>query len=193
MNSRTLDNTTAASTPGTIQITRFAYARYFGEGIVDFMGRLVGSFSRKNVRWVRAQEHFRFGDVNPAIVLDAKMGLVAVFTDLDSKLQKRFPVVKVKKEKLHLIRHSPVKNGCRLAAVSLYARSPETATTGMWGGFSPIVIDCVVHDKQACATALERITPISWVALELGTEQLPSPLRPGLFAITLSDEVRNQL
>jgi hypothetical protein len=70
-------------------------------------------------RWHRFAEHFLYGDTNPAVIVDAKRGVVACYTDLDIELKARFHVVKLFVEKLYLAGHVG-NDGDRFAAVSLY-------------------------------------------------------------------------
>ena len=202
MRSRTLDNSTQASNQGVIRVSRTEYVRYAARrrwarplllcasylpvplGVIPFLN---GGF-----RWRRFSEHFLYGDTNPAIVVDAKRRLVASYTDLDVWSQSRFHVVKVFRERLRLISRE-VKDGDTFAAVSLYSRASHTDVTGRWGGFSPIVVDCVVRDQPTCDFAKAKIPGSHWRALRLGLEQLRSTRRPGTYDIILPNELLSQL
>ena len=202
MNSKTLDNSTKASNQGGVVISRFEYARYHAAGIFSFLGLYLASWlplSLKSLkalnggfRWVRAKEWFLYGDNNPAIVIDTKDGLVAAFTDLDGQLEKRFPVIKLFHEKLHLL-GSPVQDGDRFAAISVYGRDDNTAATGRWSSFFPIVVDCVSRDRSRCATARARIPESHWRALEEGLKQLPSMREPGVYDVVLPPDIMRAL
>ena len=201
MRTRTLDDSTAATNEGSLRISRAEYARYNGK---TFPGRCYLYFNSflpiwfkpkmrfGGFRWQRFSERFMFGDTNPVVVLDAKAGLVASFTDLDARLQKRFPVVKIFVEKLHLLA-TPAKAGDTFAAVSLYAGDSRTEELGRWGNFYPMVVDCVTQDPSRCASTKAKISDREWKALDFGLSQLPDKTQPGVYDIALPDDLRAAL
>jgi hypothetical protein len=193
MRTRTLDDSTEASNQGLVRITRRQYSRYFGPTPVHSALCLVSSFlPYANLRWHRAREHFKYGDTNPAIVLDSDAGLVAAYTDLDSRGFSRFHVIKIFRERLSLIPRQ-VRDGDRFAAVSLYAADRQSAELGRWSTFCPIVVDCVCHDRDVCEFTKAKIVPAHWRALTIGVAQIGSHAKPGQYAIELSDDLREQL
>ncbi len=201
MTKKVVDARTKATDEGTLRITRAEYARYDG---VTFLGRCyryLNSFlpiSRRfhNVfggfRWNHYRERFMYGDTNPAMVLDVRARLVAVYTDLDGRLEKRFPVVRIFVEQLDRL-PSPPKAGDTFAAVSLYGQDAQTAKTGRWSTFHPMVVDCVVGDSTKCEFRKAMIPDAQWKALELGLAQIPNQTRPGIYDITLPAELKAQL
>jgi hypothetical protein len=121
------------------------------------------------------------------LVLDAKWGLVAVFTDLANTDRTQFPVVKIIPERLDLISTTPVDNGVRFAAVGLYGGSNESVANGRWEDFFPIVVYCLVDDRAACENAHKRLKLSGWKGLELALTQLTDKTREGLFRVNLPD------
>ena len=145
--------------------------------------------------WEQFREKFRFGDTNPAVVLNVKSRLVAAYTDLDATSGKNpYHVVKIFREKLELLR-LPALPGDRFAAASLYERGAHTKESGRWETFYPVVIDCVSRDAHACEFVRARIPDSHWKALEIGLSQIPSQdqCRPGLFKINLPHELEEVL
>ena len=202
MPSRTIDPSTYATNQAILRVSRRNYVRYrssrrlvqcfyyaasFLPLRLSFLRALDGGYE-----WRRFYERFVYGDINPAIVLDASIGIVASYTDLDSTLQNRFPVIKIFREKLPLIPR-PVRDGDTFAAVSVYRRNAESEVTGRWSDFLPIVTDCVVTDPHSCAFAKAKITPPHWTALRVGLSQLPTPSAPGLYDIVLPETLRTEL
>jgi len=138
------------------------------------------------------KERFLYEDTNPTIVLDPKRRLVATYTDLDARLQNRFPVIRVISDNLELIRGG-VRAGQRLASVSVYDRNENSKALGRWANFLPIVVDCVSTDRAVCERAMAKIPASHWTALEIGLKQLPQPVRSGLYDIVLPDDLKRLL
>lgn len=201
MKKRTVSTTSQASNQGSLRVTRAEYCRYYGSNPLSQallyassflplgvgLGRMFGGF-----RWRRFAEHFHFGDTNAVVVLDARKGIVAAYTDLDARLQKRFPVINVFKEKLRLLPQA-AQTGDTFAAVSLYGRDEYFRLEGRWSTFHPILVDCVVRDQTACEFAKAKISDGEWKALEIGVSQLPAHPRLGIHHITLPDEIKAAL
>ncbi len=129
------------------------------------------------------------GDINPALILDERRGLVAAYTDLDNRLQKRFPVINIFVEKLDRL-PTPPKAGDTVAAVSLYGQNAQTKVTGRWSTFHPVVIDCVISDPIKCEFRKAMIPDAQWKALEVGLSQIPDKTRTGIHDITLPEELK---
>ena len=197
---RTVDPTTSASLPGRLAISRRRYARYFcpkpearwfflfGSFLPWFM-RGVPTFGRLVWHWTQTREHFLYGCLNPAIVLDARAGLVAVFTNLTAIGNKPTPVVKIKRERLDLIDPARVENGARFASVAVYFSSPECMARGHWADFNPIVVDCLVSSRSACENALERLQPTSWQALRTGLRSIENRQEIGLHHVDVPHDI----
>ena len=200
--SKTLDNSTEASHQCLLSITRADYARYRGANVMHRCVRHLTSFIPLGFqkiplldggfRWERFREKFRFGDTNPAVVLDVKSHLVAAYTDLDAT-GGRSPchVVKIFRERLELL-GLPAVPGDRFAAVSLYSRGARTKDTGQWENFFPVVVDCVIRDTHSCEFVRARIPDSHWKALEIGLSQISkqNQSRAGLFKVNLPDELK---
>ena len=198
MKKKVVDDRTRATDEGTLRISRAEYARYDGNTFLGSWYRYLNSFlpiSRRfrNVfggfRWNHYRERFMYGDTNPAMILDVRARLVAAYTNLDNRLEKRFPVVRIFAEELDRL-PSPPKEGDTFAAVSLYAQNAQTAKSGRWSTFHPLVVDCVVSDRTKCEFRKAMIPEAQWKALELGLSQIPDKTRPGVYDITLPDELK---
>ncbi len=202
MPSKLVDPTTFATNQAVLRVSRKEYVRYQSPHPVarcflyasSFLPLRLSAFRLLDggYQWMRFSEQFKFGDITPAVVLDASTGLVASYTDLDSRLENRFPVIKVFKEKLSLLSHE-VRNGDEFAATSLYTRNTESEATGRWSDFSPIVVDCAVRDAHTCAFAKAKIPSSHWTAIRLGISQLPPSIGPGLYDISLPESLRQEL
>lgn len=121
--------------------------------------------------WLLTKEHLAFGCLNPAMIIDAKKGLVAVFTNLNSSGEGSVPVIMIYGERIDLIPRK-VRQGDLFAAASIYYRDPESQKRGQWSSFHPIIVDCLVTDQSACKEAASRISPLAWQALEIGLAQV---------------------
>jgi Protein of unknown function (DUF3239) len=200
---RTFDSSTSAAIPGALSVSRRRYANYFGKNAVDrwlylacshlpWLARGVPSLGPKVWQWAQTGEHLQHGCLNPAVVVDAATGLIAVFTSLTAVGDKPTPVVRILRERLDLIDKKPVRNGDRFAAASVYLRTPESWAEGRWSQFVPIVVDCLVDDRGCCENALARLKPLAWECLELALQQLGGLRKPGLYHVAVPDEmVRN--
>jgi hypothetical protein len=163
---------TTASIPGQLSVSRRKFELYFGKNAGDS-------------KWVYIQKQFKLGCLNPAVVLDAKQGLVAVFSDLANTHRTQYPVVKIIRERLDLISTTPVINGVRFAAVAMYGATNESVAKGRWNDFFPIVVDCLVDDRAACENAHKRLKLSGWKGLELALTQLTDKTREGLFPVNV--------
>ena len=198
MRKRVVSNKSMASDQATLKITRAEYARYEALNrlgnlywhlntflpILPLYRRVAGGF-----RWHHLRERFMYGDINPAVIVDGQAGLVAAYTDLDTKVQKRFPVINIFVEKLNRLPSLP-SDGDTFAAVSLYGGDGYTKRTQRWHTFHPVVIDCVVRDQARCEFRKAMIPDAQWKALALGLSQIPDKTRPGIYDITLPDELK---
>ncbi len=189
-----VDPNTQASDPGGVAITRGEYARYAG---LNFLGRVFlylwsfaprlfwkTSFGEGGLRWRRMFEHFCYGNTNPALVIDIRENLIAVLTDLDVTGENPYLVIRIKKEKLNLVRTKSVVEGARFASVALYG-AKDYRKTGRWDTFNPIVVDCVVRDPLVCQLILDGIPEDDWKLLETGLSQVPKPYAVGLYPFAI--------
>jgi hypothetical protein len=177
-------------------VSRAKYVRYFGdtpgERVVRRIGcRLPWFVHRWPVvgawvhHWTQISEVLQQGCLNPAIVLDAGQGLVAVFTNLSNCEQFAKPVVRIIQERLHLIDGGAPPAGTRLAAACVYWRKDPGPPDADWDDFSAIVVDCLVGDPGKCREAQGRIKPMAWKALDASVASLPRRDEPGLFPATV--------
>ena len=166
---------TTASIPGKLSISRGKFELYFGKNAADST-------------WIYVKNQFKKGCLNPAVVLDAKRGLVAVFTDLANQDRTQFPVVKIIRERLDLISTTPVDNGVRFAAVSMYDGTNESIAKGRWNDFFPIVVDCLVDDRAACERR-NSLKLSGWKGLEIALTQLTDKTREGLFRVNVPENI----
>jgi hypothetical protein len=141
-------------------------------------------------RWQRTKEWFLYGDITPAMVLDPDRGLVAAYTDLAQDSQYRFLVVKIFAEKLRFIK-AGVSRGQKYAAVALYTSDSNSAKTGKWHSFHPIVVDCISTNPALCVATKAKIPDSDWTALEIGLAQIADQSKIGIYNITLPNRVQN--
>ncbi|HSI14047.1 MAG TPA: DUF3239 domain-containing protein [Chthoniobacter sp.] len=197
MDKKVSDKSTQASLPGGCRITRREFARYWGANALGRVLFYLTSFLPITWRgnsllaggyfWRRMKERFFFGDTNPTVVLDVSRNLVAAYTNLDCDGQKRFPVIRVLRERLYLIK-SGARDGQRFAAMSGYEADENSRALGRWVTFHPIVVNCMSTDREAWEKAKTKIPPSHWTALEIGLKQIPHPAEPGLYDIVLPEE-----
>ena len=201
MKKKVVDGRTKATDEGTLRISRAEYARYDGATVLGRWYRYANSFLpifRRyrevfgGYRWNHYRERFMYGDTNPAMVLDPGARLVAAYTNLDGRLEKRFPVIRIFVEQLDRL-PSPSKAGDTFAAVSLYGQDAQTAKTGRWSTFHPMVVDCMVRDRTECEFRKAMIPDAQWKALELGLAQILDKTRPGIYDIALPDQLKASL
>jgi hypothetical protein len=139
--------------------------------------------------WVKTSEHLRYGCLNPAVVLDSRTGLVAVFTSLTAVGTKPWPVVKTVRERPDMVQDSRVVNGSRFAAASIYRATQDSWAQSRWSDFFPIIVDCLIDDRRCCEDAVARIKPLAWACLEIALKQLDSKSEEGLFRVSVPDDL----
>jgi hypothetical protein len=200
MKTKTLDNSTVAAMPGGITVSRKKFAEYYGTNEADrwfyrccshlpWFARYMPIIGARTLHWTQVREHLEYGCLNPAVVVDSKSGLIAVFTSLTARGEKPTPVVKVVHERLGMIDNAPTTNGSKFAAASVYARTKESWAQGRWSDFFPIVVDCLADDYRRCEHAVARIKPLAWSALEMALQQLAGESRKGLFHVNVPDDL----
>lgn len=192
MESGLFNHNTRASLPGNLTPSRGRYLYYYGIG--NWMASLLPPKAKDwplvgdGVRnWLLAKEHLTFGCLNPAMILDAKKGLVATFTDLDAG-GGSVPVILIYRERIDLITHK-VRKGDRFAAASIYFQTPESRAKGQWNMFDPIIVDCLVPNRKSCQEATSRIKPMAWRSLEIGLSQIPDLTTLALHHVDVPDDV----
>ena len=200
MTTRTLNDSTYASVPGRLTVSRERYVHYYGtqlgpSKLLELSTFIPYSFSRVTrilygrVRhWVRIQEHFRHGCLCPSVVIDKDANLVATFTNLIAANVASVPVIRVTHERLDLIPHKTV-NGTRLVSVALFQSTKESLALGRWSDFSPIVAETLVEDTNACNAAFARLSDWAWLALDMGVKQLKTGVKVGLYSVEVPHEI----
>ena len=198
-----MDDNTAASNPGRVRVNYYRWAKAFPlEPIVigvslltcvllnifvspGFWILLVFCGAVTNFRITGIREHLLCGCLNPSIVVSANPPLVAVCTDLRTG-ETRYSVIKVLRQPLHRTKNGIPTIGTRLATVATYwGRENSRGPNGHWGDFKPIAVSCVSDDTFLTDHLVDTIPANDWEALTIGLEQLPQPIRPGLYPIVL--------
>ncbi len=200
----TVDNSTVASNPGLIEISTkkyFDYIRMSGMSRFlfsvlfclpeKFLFKLFGS-NRVVFDYVQMREQFRYGCLNPTVVIDEENNLIATFTSLTATGNKPTPVVKISKEPLDQLSNISTENGQRLPTVALYLQDPKNMNAAAWMDFDPKIANCFSDNRIQCEELLQRISENAWLSLELALKQIDSPYKVGLYPVQLDDElVRN--
>lgn len=123
----------------------------------------------------RKQEHFKFGDSNPGVVIKTNPTLVAVMTDL-RKRNESYPVVKIIKVPLRNIRI-----GTKVGTVALYEGTVDNVP--YWSDFHPIVVNYATRNSAEIEAVMASYTPQQFLDLEDGILQLQEPYKEGLHKI----------
>jgi hypothetical protein len=200
----TVDDTTVASIPGGIPVSLEKFMRYYDiDGWQGLKLRLISLLPKATIHrifknwlpallWLRINEQFMYGCINPAIVIHKDQGLMAVFTNLTSVGNNPTPVIKIYKERLDLIKFpDEIYNGLRLATVSLYEKNMDDPYATSWIDFSPLLSNCFTDDSALCNKALQSISAVSWQCLETGLKQVSEKDKEGLYHVELDKELTN--
>ncbi len=197
-----VDDTTSASIPGEIVISKDKYLEYQDiKGMVRLYYRLLLGFSDKwlyrNYKknriifgWLYKKEQFKSGCVNPTVVVDKEKGLIATFTNLTSIGNRPTPVIEISIEKLHLIKNIAISDGQRLATVALYERG-EDPNAKAWANFDPKVPNCFTDNIESCNMTIRRVSKNAWKCLDKGLEQVPTKDTPGLYSVQVDSVLVN--
>ena len=192
--------TTFASHPGNIQINFIRYIRYFPFSVrTPAAAFLIGLsfllFGGIEMIWLtacaiciailkvaplyaRLRRHYRLGCLNPAIVLQSKPLLLAVYTELSNSEDRFVPIVKI-------LRHPRLASddfqvGARCATVSLYFGSLEK---GQWDDFDPKLVNAATADQKTICRSVDRLDEGDWFILEEFVRGLREDARPGLYPV----------
>ncbi|MGD1848227.1 MAG: DUF3239 domain-containing protein [Salibacteraceae bacterium] len=133
--------------------------------------------------WISKKEQFRLGCLNPTVILDVQKGLIATSTNLTKDFGPATDVVKISKEKLHLIRGKHLKNGDRLPSIALYYPNTENPNATAWSDFNPLVPHCFSADLDHCDRLLDRLDEASWRKLFHGLSQIKDTTVEGLYHV----------
>jgi hypothetical protein len=193
----TLDDRALASNPGALDVQPLAFACSFPRWPLLFSAAAIAGAAAAVLLhwafwaialvllaaafflWLRVEEHFLHGCVNPAVVVSTKPYRVAVYTDL-TKGWKPCPAIKVLDQPLARMTGRPPREGDRLATVALYQRG---AAPDHWVDFHPIVIDCVTRSRRDIARVFRSLSEEDWRLVEEGLQQVESPSRRGLYPL----------
>ena len=200
----TVDNSTVASNPGLIEISTKKYFDYIQmKGMrrflfsvlfclpEKFLFKLFGS-NRVVFGFIQMREQFRYGCLNPTVVVDKENNLIATFTSLTATGNKPTPVVKISKEPIDQLSNMSIENDQRLPTVALYLQDPRKMNASAWMDFDPKIANCFTDNRSQCNELLERISENNWLCLELGLKQIDTPYKVGLYPVELDDDlVRN--
>lgn len=200
----TVDNSSKASMPGQIKISRKKYLDYLGlSGIIRLRYLLLFYLPKKILfklfhsdiivfHFIQTTERFLYGCLNPTIIINKNKKLIATFTNLTSHGNKVTPVIKISEEPLHLIKNIKIENGQKLPTVALYERNPKDIFASAWIDFDPKIANCFTDDIKACNKLLSRITDKGWKCLAEGLSQLEDHEAIGLYHVKIDAElVRN--
>ena len=197
----TVDENTIASSPGQIEISKIKFFDYIElMGIKRIKYNILFSlpsnflyklFSSDEIvyDYIQKQEQFKFGCLNPTIVINKEKGLIATFTNLTSIGDEITPVVKISKEPLGLIKSIKVVNGQKLPTVALYTRNTEDEFATAWTDFTPKVANCFTDDLTICNELLSRLSSNSWKCLDLGLAQVYDKEQEGLYYVKLQKDL----
>jgi len=196
-----IDNTSKASIPGQLNISKRKYLDYIGLKGVNRLkyyllfclpySILFKLFQRNIIvfDFIQKTEQFKYGCLNPTIVINKDEGLIGTFTNLTSYGEEITPVIKISKEPLELIRKQEVNNGQKLASVALYARDEDDEFASAWIDFDPKVANCFTDDIEACNHLLFKLNENAWKCLEVGLNQINNTEELGLYYLEMETEL----
>lgn len=196
-----MDDDTRAAIPGGIKISSKKYLDYIGiKGVSRLKYNLLllnsNDFLFKNFAndeiiydYLQTSDHFKFGCVNPSIILNTAEGHIATFTSLTSYGDCPTPVIKISKEPLHLIRNVFLQNGQKAGTVSLYFRNPDDDSAPVWIDFDPKLALNFTEDIQACEALKNRNSAAAWECLEIGLAQIKDSTKTGLYAVDVDPKL----
>ena len=179
---RTLDDTTAASDPGQIRLsqTKLRVLRPDLYGIGGIWKSALAFFRLGVAQRIYIKKQLRCGDSRAAIVVSTTPLLIASYTDeLDCVAMLSFPDDFVQQYRLAI--------GTRLLTVNFYGKSPNydrdlilgPKLIERWSGFHPVIAEFLSDDFDRITARKKEITEDEWQrAQTMGTEYIK--LRPGV-------------
>ena len=188
---------TVASNPGRLSPNLLRFALAFPRWPMIWMGALLTSLSLmvavhwafailaaillvgNGFYWYAIYSGFRYGCVNPAVVVSREDRLIAVFTDLTTG-RGDYPVIKVLHHPLSLMSSVDPRVGTRLATIATYRGDDEERH---WRDFHPHAVNCVTTDGSEIRRVLQSIPAEDWDSLQRGLQQVPRPFKPGLYFV----------
>lgn len=201
----TTDDSTVASNPGELSVKWYCWIQHYPKwpvaGAFSFVLLAVLGWTihwsfwilaalliwLNWLYWTRIKEHFKFGCVNPGIVISMNPMLIAVLTDLSNVSGDNgynYPVIKVLSKELSSIAGQDPLTGMRLATVALYVRGDDEYATH-WEDFDPRPAECATNDINEIKRLMASISHSDWTELDAGLGQIPRPYAPGLYRVDL--------
>jgi uncharacterized protein DUF3239 len=198
----TLDERTLASHPGAIKISIKKFLAYKSiHGLKNIYYRVVLMLPKQYLflrfkndkvvdEWIEKTEQFKYGCINPSVIINKNKGIVATYTDLaNSDKAAREPVIKIWKEKLELIDNTYISSGQKVSTVSTYSSDKEDSEANAWANFHPNIPNCFTDDLQQCETAMQQLNEIAWRCLEIGLDQIKDKEALGLYYIEIDEDM----
>lgn len=194
----TLDDTAQASHPGKLRVSLWRWAGRYPKWPAILVGASILTpilITTVSKLWLialplsvipliwyryRIQEHFRYGDANPGMVVSTEPLLIAVLTDM-TKGEGSYPMLHVREEKDSPSWGVPIEVGKRVATVGLYEVG-EDEKTPHWGEFDPRAVEPLAADAEEAQGLLKSFSDEQWASLESAVRDL-KPDAEGLFPI----------
>ena len=198
---QTYDDSTEAAQPGRLKISPRKYLDFIGltgpvrlkyHFLLHLPQRILFKIFKSDQivhDYEGYTEQFRFGCINPSVVLDSEKGLIATFTNLTGSGNQPTPVIRISAEPLHLIKNKLVENGLRIPTVAFYLRNMADPTATVWADFDPKIPHCFTDDTNACNNLMFKISGNAWTSLNIDLEQVPYPYQIGLYHLQLDPDL----
>ena len=189
----TVDDNTVASSPGAVEISKNKFLDYFGFKGISWLrysillslkeSYLYKSFGDDKIvfKFIGLKEQFRYGCLNPTVVVNSERGLIATHTNLAMTESVSVPVIKISKEPLHLIKNIKVTDGQQLPTVSLYQRNMEDDNALSWKDFDPKIVNCFTDSIDDYNRLLTNLSKEQWFELYRGLATIEDKLKEGLY------------
>jgi hypothetical protein len=196
-----------ASNPGRLPVQFWVYFRCFPEepvvlGVCLLIGLGLGILGqwivlgaiglglvcsyRRILRFFRTiSRHFWIGNRNPGVVVSHNPDLIAVLTDLSTG-RGGYPVIKILPHPLKLMAGGRPAVGARVATIAI---DHGLLSEPRWRTFRPFAVNCATADRKLIQEALESIDERDWQALDWALRQVPTPYQPGLYDVSLPDDL----
>jgi len=199
----TYDDSTVASHPGQTRISSGKFFNYYGvTGFQRLYYSVVFKMSFKTLQrlmrnnrivyeWTAKSEQFKFGCLNPSVIIDVEKGIIATYTNLTNNGSEPTSVIKISIEKLHLIEGKDLSIGQKIPSVAIYHRKPDSLAINAWDDFDPRVPYCFSEDVHNCDKLLKRLNDNHWRCITIGLEQIDDKKKPGLYYVKIDPEIAN--
>jgi len=187
---------TIASNPAQARISHLRYARHYPKWPLIWTFALLGCallvfqlsvwfaflllplFACELLHWMRVDNHFFNGDVNPGVIIQLNPTLIAVATDLRKGIG-NYPAIKIIRTNLRRINNEPPTMGRALPTVALYFSIPNDKSPH-WASFDPRPLESATADQNTLKRWMETFTVEQIAALYASIALLPSN-EPGLY------------